>query len=64
MQIPNVITEVIDKEKNFSFRVRAYRKLTEQEMRTAFIVWSRQRDKRRTFKNKIIEVTSTLGYDE
>ena len=64
MQIPNVITEVKDKKKNFTFRVRAYRKLTEQELRAAFIIWNRQRDKRRSFKNKIIEITSIIGYNE
>jgi hypothetical protein len=38
--------------------------LTPQEMRAAFFLWNRQRDKRRSFKNKTVEVISIIGYDE
>jgi len=61
MQMPNVITEVKEPDKNFVFRVRAYRKLTPREMRLAFAVWNQQRDKRRTLRNKVIEVFSIIG---
>lgn len=64
MQMPKVITEVIDQDDNFTFRVRAYRTLTAREMRATFYLWNRQRDKRRSLKNKIVEVFSIIGYDE
>lgn len=64
MQMPNVITEVKDKRKNFTFRVRAYRELTDQEMKRTFAVWFCQRDKRKTLKNKIVEIFSIIGHDE
>lgn len=64
MKMPNVITQTHNPADNFTFRVRAYRELTPQEMRLAFFIWNRQRDKRRSFKNKIVEVTSIIGYDE
>ncbi len=64
MKMPNVITQTRNPTNNFTFRVRAYRKLTPQEMRAALFLWNRQRDKRRSFKNKTVEVTSIIGYDE
>jgi len=64
MKMPNVITEAKDPVRNFTFRVRAYRKLTPREMKVAFAVWNGQRDKRRTLKNKVVEIVSIIGYDE
>ena len=64
MKMPNVITQTRNPTNNFTFRVRAYRELTPQEMRAALFLWNRQRDKRRSFKNKTVEVTSITGYDE
>ncbi len=64
MQMPNIVTEMKDKRNNFTFRVRAYRKLSPQEMKVSYVDWYRQRDKRRSYKNKIIEVVSIIGYDE
>lgn len=64
MKIPNVVTQKHDPKKNFTFRVRAYRELTTHELRIAFNLWNQQRDKRCSLRNKIVEVTSTIGYDE
>lgn len=64
MKMPNVITQIHDPKKNFTFRVRAYRELTPQEMKATFFVWKNQRDKRKTLKNKTIEVISIIGHDE
>jgi hypothetical protein len=61
MEMPNVITEIKDPKKNFIFRVRAYRKLTPQEMRMSFAQWNQQRDKRKSINNKVIEVVSIIG---
>lgn len=61
MQMPDVINEVKEPEKNFTFRVRAYRKLTPYEMRVSFVLWNRQRDKRYTLRNKIVEIISHIG---
>lgn len=64
MEMPSVVTVGGDPRINFVFRVRAYRKLTRQEMQMAFAVWNGQRDKRRTLKNKHIEIVSLLGSRE
>jgi hypothetical protein len=64
MQMPEVITEVKDPKKTFTFRVRAYRKLTPHEMKVSFNLWNQQRDKRRSFKNKIVEVVSIIGIND
>jgi len=64
MKMPDVITQTHDPKNNFTFKVRAYREVTPREMRAAFFVWNRQRDKRRSLKNKTVEVTSIIGYDE
>ncbi len=63
MLMPDVVTEIMDKKNNFTFRVRAYRKLTPYEMKVSYADWYRQRDKRRSYKNKIIEMVSIIGYD-
>lgn len=64
MPMPDTVTEIKDKKNNFTFRVRAYRKITPQEMTESYADWYRQRDKRWSYKNKIIEVVSIIGYDE
>lgn len=64
MKKPEVITELKDKKSNFTFRVHAYRKLTEQELKASFQTWNDQRDKRLKLKNKTIEITSVIGYYE
>ena len=63
MNAPNTITQMRDERTNFTFRVRAYRELAPGEMRDAFHVWNRQRDKRRSLRNKVVEVVSIVGYD-
>jgi hypothetical protein len=64
MKEPDVITETRDPKNNFTFRVRAYRKLTPKEMRKELFVWSRQGDKKRSLKNKTVTVTSIIDYEE
>ena len=63
MKTPDVITETHNPKNNFTFRVRAYRELTPREMRKAYFVWSRQGDKRRSFENKTVTLTSIIGYN-
>jgi len=58
--MPTVVTEMKDPDKNFTFRVLAYRKLTETEMRQAFAVWNQQRERRRSLKNQTVEVISSI----
>ena len=64
MKEPDVITETHDLKNNFTFRVRAYRKLSAKEMRKALFVWSCQGDKKRSLKNETVTVTSIIGYKE
>jgi len=64
VKTPDVITQTHNPKNNFTFRVRAYRRLTPKEMRKAYFVWSRQGDKKHSLKNKTVTVTSIVGYDE
>ncbi len=64
MQMPDVVTVFKDKQNNFTFRVRAYRKLTLHEMKVSYAHWYQQRDKRKSYKNIIIEVVSIIGHNE
>jgi hypothetical protein len=64
MQMPDIVTEAKDQQNNFTFRVRAYRKLTPHEMKISYADWYLQRDKRRSYKNKIIEVVSIIGIND
>ncbi len=64
MKTPDVITQTHDPKNNFTFRVRAYRELTPQEMRKAYFAWKRQGDKKRLLKDKTVTVTSIIGYHE
>ena len=64
MEMPTVITQTKDPKNNFTFKVRAYRTLTPQEMRQAFYFWNQQRDRRYSVRNKTVEVTSIIGHDE
>ena len=50
-----------DEENNFTFVVWAFRALTDYEMRFSYSEWNRQRDKRRSLKNRQIDVISNLG---
>ena len=64
MITPKVITEMKDPSINFTFRVQAYRKLTRQEMNISLGIWNRQRDKRRSLRNKVVTVISIIGHDD
>jgi len=64
MKEPDVTTETYDPKNNFTFRVKAYRKLTPKEMRKALFVWSHQGDRKHSLKGKTVTVTSIIGYKE
>ncbi len=64
MKTPDVITETHDPKNNLTFRVRAYRKLTPQEMRKAYFVWKRQGARKTLVKDTTVTVTSLIGYHE
>lgn len=64
MEMPDVLTEMSDPKTNFVFQVRAYRKLTQKEMNAAYIQWWSQRDKRRSWRNKTVEVISIIGMND
>lgn len=64
MEQPNVITEMKDPDLNFTFAVRAYRKVTEDEMRFAFVVWRRQKKSNRPRRNQRVEVISIIGHNQ
>lgn len=64
MEMPQVVNEMKYPKRNFTFRVRAYRTLDRGEMRMSYVLWNRQRDKRRSLRNKTVEVTSLIGRDE
>ena len=64
MNMPKVITEMIDPKINFRFRVQAYRKLTPREMNMSLAIWNGQRDKRHSLRNKVVTVISIIGHDD
>ncbi len=64
MELPNVITEQRDPELNFTFAVRAYRKVTEYEMRAAFTLWRRQKKSNKPKRNQRVEIISIIGHNQ
>lgn len=61
MEMPNVLTELTDPKLNFTFCVRAYRKLTPQEMRETYTFWRKQKKSNKPKRNQRIEVISIIG---
>jgi hypothetical protein len=59
MMAGGIIVESI----NFKFEVWAYRKLTDGELNFCWQNWKRQRDKRKSLKNKVVRVISNHGLD-
>jgi hypothetical protein len=52
---------VSDDKINFRFEVWAYRPLTRQELRMAYTVFQQGRDKRRTLRNRTVQMVSVIG---
>jgi len=54
--------EIVDSAIRFRFRVLAYRKMSDTEIRSHFLDWyHNQRDKRTTLKNKTITLVADFG---
>lgn len=64
MEAPNVVTEMKNLALNFTFCVRAYRKVTQAEMRFAYAMWKGQKKSNKPKRNQHIEVISVIGHDE
>ena len=64
METPNVVTEMKDPALNFTFCVRAYRKITKEEMRFGYAMWRGQKKSNKPKRNQRIEVISIIGHDE
>lgn len=47
----------------FRFEVWAYRQLSREELGMTFQLWARQRDRRRSLKNKTIQVIANHGIE-
>ncbi len=63
MQMPNVVTTLKIKEKNFIFHVQAYRRLSESEMKHSLAAWLQQTRRTSIPSNKTITVISIHGYE-
>ena len=61
MEAPNVVTEVNDPKLNFTFAVRAYRKVSDDEMRLAYAMWRGQKKSNKPKRNQRVEVISIIG---
>ena len=61
MPMPDVITECNFEELNFTFRVRAFRHVTEEEMSYLLREWMRVNRLKKLPQNKIGEVLSLFG---
>ena len=64
MQLPNVLTEIKDSALNFTFAVRAYRRLTQEEMQYSYTHWRSQKKSNKPKKNIRIEIISLIGHNE
>ena len=64
METPNVISTIVDKEKNIRFDIIAYRKLTRTEMIQAVSEFYSQKKKPKKLKSgSIIKIVTIIGYD-
>lgn len=61
MQKPNIPSYLIDKNKNFTLEVLAYRPLTTTELHVALETWKRSTRRKTVPRNKKVTVFSTLG---
>ncbi len=48
---------------NFRFEVWAYRQLTREELGMTYQLWAQQRDRRRSLKNKTIQIVANHGIE-
>ena len=53
--------ELVDKSINFRFRVYAYRKMSDSEMRFHLMDYLARRDKRKSLKNQIVDHYTNFG---
>jgi len=63
MEAPNIVSTLKIEELNFTFCVRAYRKLTKTELQNNLQIWLNHSRYKKIPKNKTVEVISILGYD-
>lgn len=61
---PSVLTEIYVEKLNFTFCVRAYRKVTENEMRNALRFWMQSERRKKLPKNMRVEVVTIHGYND
>lgn len=56
-----VVTTVIDRARNTTYRIRAYRRLREQEIHLAIATWKRAAKSRKMEVNSDIVIMSNIG---
>ena len=64
MQQPDVVTELKDPDLNFTFAVRAYRTVTEAELRYSYALWRSQKKNNKPKRNQRVEMITFIGADE
>jgi hypothetical protein len=59
---PQVVGEIYDESINFRFRVKAFRKMSNAEVRSLYLEWyHNHRDKRKSLRNKEIIFVTYFG---
>ena len=64
MNTPDVLTEMKDTDINFTFVVRAYRSLSEMEIKRSYALWRRQKKSNKPKKNQRVEVITSIGAND
>lgn len=64
MNAPSVVSTLRSDELNFTFHVKAYKKLTHSELKRILNIWMRHKRITKLPKNKTITYITILGFDE
>ena len=64
MQMPNVVNTLVDKEKNITYEVVAYRKITREELILAVRHFYAQKKKTKVKPGQKIKIISMLGHND
>lgn len=63
MQKPNIVSSLVDEERNAKLEVYAYKPLTKRELLLTYAQWKKSTNKKLLPKNKIVTVHTTIGFN-
>ena len=64
MDLPDIVSTLVDNEKNITYKVFAYRKLTREELILAVRHFYAQKKKPKGRPGQTINILSTIGHNE